>query len=59
MGERGAKRGPGKTRALVLKYWRLGLTQAEIARVTGVSRESVRVHFKKLRESGELEEKAS
>jgi DNA-directed RNA polymerase specialized sigma24 family protein len=56
MGERGAKRGPGKTRELVRRYALLGLNQAEIARVVGVSREAVRVHLRRLREDGELQE---
>lgn len=51
----GAKRAPGKTREMVLKFARMGLKQAEIARVVGISREAVRNHMKKLRESGELE----
>lgn len=50
----GAKRGAGETRALVLKYAKLGLNPTDIAKVTGISRQAVYGHFEKLRADGEL-----
>jgi DNA-directed RNA polymerase specialized sigma24 family protein len=51
----GAKRGAGKTREMVLKQHLRGLTNAQIAKKVGISRQAVGQHLARLRESGELE----
>lgn len=50
----GTKRGVGKTRAMVLRYHLQGLTQAQIAKKVGITRQAVGGHLKRLRDAGEL-----
>lgn len=51
----GTKRGVGKTRAMVLRYHLQGLTQVQIAKKVGISRQAVGGHLKRLRDSGEIQ----
>ncbi len=57
-GVRGAKRGPGKTREMVLRYHLQGLTNVQVAKKVGISRQAVADHLKRLRDDGELKEGA-
>lgn len=52
----GAKRGPGKTREMVLRHHLSGLTSSQIAKKVGISRQAVNAHLRRLREDGELAE---
>jgi len=54
--ERGALRGRGKTRAMVLRYALKGLNGQEIADKVGISRQAANKHLRGLRETGELPE---
>ena len=50
----GAKRGAGKTRAMVLRHHLSGLTPTQISKKVGISRQAVGAHLKRLRDAGEL-----
>lgn len=52
----GAKRGPGKTREMVLRWAKRGLNGAEIGRKVGISRQAANGHLRALRDAGELPE---
>jgi predicted ArsR family transcriptional regulator len=55
----GAKRGVGKTRALVKRWALEGLTKRQIAARVGISTQAVNGHLKSLRASGELPEEGA
>ena len=50
----GAKRGVGKTRAMVLKYHLEGLSGPQIAKKVKISRQAVNKHIARLRADGEI-----
>ena len=55
----GAKRGVGKTREMVLRYHLQGMSNPQIGKKVGISRQAVGKHLERLREDGMLEEKSA
>lgn len=52
----GPRRGTGETRALVLKWAKVGLGARDIATQLGVSTQTVYLHLQRLRADGDLKE---